>query len=94
MKLSREQIVHLSHLVFNYLNEDEGVEFFADLPEIRQDVFRLIEGEMKTDELIDALVRRKLESQKRPIPEGSEEWEIMYRRYYEEESARHRKVLP
>lgn len=94
MKLSREKIVQLSHLVFNYLNEDEGVEFFADLPEIRQDVFRMIEAEMKTDELIDALVRRKLESQKRPIPEGSEEWEILYRRYYEEESARHRKVLP
>ena len=54
----------------------------------------MIEGEMKADEQIDALVRRKLESQKRPIVEGSDEWEVLYRKYYEEEVTQHRKVLP
>jgi hypothetical protein len=93
VKLSREKIVHLSHLVLNHLNQDEDVEFFADPQEIRQDIFRIISDEMRSDEAIDAAVRRKLESQKR-IVEGSEEWEILYRKYYEEESARHRKVMP
>jgi hypothetical protein len=94
MKLSREKIIHLSHLILNYLNQDEAVEFFAEPQQIRQDVFRLIESEMRADEAIDVLVRRKIESQRRPIVEGSEEWEILYRKYYEEETARHRKVLP
>ena len=49
---------------------------------------------MRADEAIDALVRRKIESQKRPIPEGSDEWDVLYRKYYEEEVARHRKVMP
>ncbi len=40
---------------------------------------------MKTDEAIDALVRRKIETQKRTIVEGSDEWEVLYRKYYEEE---------
>ena len=94
MKLSREKILHLSHLVLNHLNADDQVEFFAEPQEIRQEIVKLISDEMKTDEAIDALVRRKIESQKRTIVEGSEEWEILYRKYYEEEVARHRKVMP
>lgn len=94
MKLSREKVVRLSHLIFNEFNNDEEIEFYADPAEIRQDIFKLIEGEMKADEAIDALVRRKIESQKRTIAEGSDEWDVLYRKYYEEESARHRKVMP
>jgi len=93
MKLSREKIVHLSHLILNQLNQDEEVEFFADPQEIRQQIFHIIGEEMKSDEAIDAAVRRKLETQKR-IVEGSEEWEILYRKYYEEEQNRHRKLMP
>jgi hypothetical protein len=94
MKLSREKIVHLSHLVLNHLNHDEEVEFFEDPQMIRGEIFRLIESEMKADEAIDAMVRRKIETQKRAIVEGSDEWEVLYRKYYEEESAKHRKVMP
>jgi len=94
VKLSRDKIARLSHLVLNQLNQDDEVEFYADLPEIRQDIVRLIEGEMKADEAIDALVRRKIESQKRTILEGSDEWEVLYRKYYEEEVGKHRKVMP
>ena len=94
MKLSRDKIVRLSHLVLNQLNQDDEVEFYADLPEIRQDIFKLIEGEMKADEAIDALVRRKIETQKRAIQEGSDEWDVLYRKYYEEEVGKHRKVMP
>lgn len=94
MKLSREKIIHISHLVLNHLNHDEEVEFFEDPQMIRGEIFRLIESEMKADEAIDALVRRKIETQKRAIIEGSDEWEVLYRKYYEEESAKHRKVMP
>ena len=94
MKLSREKVIRLSHLIFNQLNHDEEVEFYADPQEIRQEIFKLISDEMRADEAIDALVRRKLESQKRAIVEGSDEWDVMYRKYYEEEVARHRKVMP
>jgi hypothetical protein len=94
VKLSREKMIRLSHLVLDYLNRNDAVEFFDDLQAIRQDIFRMIEAEMRTDEQIDALVRRKIESQKRAIFEGSSEWDVLYRKYYEEEAERHRKVLP
>ena len=94
MKLSREKVIRLSHLIFNNFNNDEEIEFYAEPSEIRQEIFKLISDEMKADEAIDALVRRKIETQKRAIVEGSDEWEVLYRKYYEEESARHRKVMP
>ena len=94
MKLSRDKVVRLSHLIFNEFNNDEEIEFFAEPSEIRQEIFKMISDEMKADEAIDAVVRRKIESQKRTIQEGSDEWDVLYRKYYEEESARHRKVMP
>jgi hypothetical protein len=94
VKLSREKVIRLSHLIFNELNQDEEVEFYADPQEIRQEIFKIISDEMRADEAIDALVRRKIESQKRVIVEGSDEWDVLYRKYYEEETARHRKVMP
>ena len=94
MRLSREKILKLSHLILDHFNQDEEVEFFADPQEIRQEIVRLISEEMRADEAIDTLVRRKIESQKRTILEGSDEWDVLYRKYYEEESARHRKVMP
>ena len=94
MRLSREKILRLSHLILDHLNKDEEIEYYADPQEIRQEIVKMISDEMKTDEAIDALVRRKIESQKRTIQEGSDEWDVLYRKYYEEEVGRHRKVMP
>jgi hypothetical protein len=84
----------MSHLILGHLDRDDGVEYFDDPQEIRQTIVKIIMDEMKNDEAIDALVRKKLESQKRVIVEGSDEWDVLYRRYFEEEIARHRKVMP
>ena len=94
MKLSREKVLQLSHLILHYIEDDDGVEYFDPPQELRQQIVKLIDGEMRADEMIDALVRRKIETQKRPIPEGSDEWDVLYRKYYEEEQAKHRKVMP
>jgi hypothetical protein len=94
VKLSREKILRLSHLILDHLNKDEEIEYFADPQEIRTEIVKMISDEMKTDEAIDALVRRKIESQKRTIQEGSDEWDVLYRKYYEEEVGRHRRVMP
>jgi len=93
VKLSRERVLHISRLIMAHLDRDDAVEYFEDPNEIRQQIVKMIEAEMKADEMIDALVRRKLETQKR-VMEGSDEWEILYRKYHEEEVAKHRKVMP
>ena len=93
MKLSRERVLNMSHLILGHLDRDDGVEYFDEPQEIRQTIVKIIMDEMKNDEVIDALVRKKLETQKRVV-EGSDEWDVLYRKYFEDEVAKHRKVMP
>ena len=85
MRLSREKIVKLSHTVTDHLVASDDVDFIEDRETIRQKLVNLITGFLKEEEKMDAEVRKKITSQKREIPEGSEEWDILYRRYYSEE---------
>jgi len=48
-------------------------------------VVEILNKWLKKEEAVDAGARRKIESQQRRIPEGSAEWDILYRKYYEEE---------
>jgi hypothetical protein len=94
MRLSNAKINHLANLVMDYLRTEQGVEFFQEDGDIRLEIARVIQDELKDDEVIDTAVRYKIESQTRDIPEGSEEWDILYRRYYDEEMGKRRKVIP
>jgi hypothetical protein len=94
MRLSHGKVNHVTNLVMEYLRSNSLVEFFSDDSEIRLEIVRIINEELKDDEVIDVEVRRKIESQKRDIPEGSEEWDILYRRYYDEEMIKRRKAMP
>ena len=94
MRLSHGKINHVTNLLMDHLRTNPEVEFFSDDSEIRMEIVRVINEELKDDEVIDIEVRRKIESQQRDIPEGSEEWDILYRRYYDEEMIKRRKVIP
>ncbi len=94
MRLSNAKVNHLANLIMNYLRTEPEVEFFEDDSDIRLEVARVIQEELRDDEVIDQAVRYKIESQRRDIPEGGEEWDILYRRYYDEEMGRRMKVIP
>ncbi len=94
MRLSNAKINHLANLIMDYLRSEQGVEFFQEDSDIRLEIARVIQDELKDDEVIDTAVRYKIESQARDIPEGSEEWDILYRRYYDEEMSKRHKVIP
>ena len=85
MRLSREKVNLLSHQVSDKLASIEAVEFIEDRNTIRLAVVDILTKWLKKEEEIDKAARHKIEAQKRAIPEGSAEWEILYRKYYEEE---------
>jgi hypothetical protein len=85
VRLSREKINLLSHHVAERLAGIDEVEFIEDRNTIRLSVVDILTKWLKKEELLDAAARRKIDSQQRKIPEGSAEWEILYRKYYEEE---------
>jgi hypothetical protein len=84
-RLSREKVNYLSKRVLELLSRNDKVEFLDDPNEIRLVVVRAIEEEMKLYDLLDRKAMDKIKSQKKPIEEGSREWEILYRKYYNEE---------
>ena len=85
MRLSREKVNLLSHQVSDKLASIDAVDFIEDRNTIRLAVVDILTKWLKKEEEIDRAARHKIEAQKRAIPEGSAEWEILYRKYYEEE---------
>ena len=87
-RLSREKINFLSKQVLTLLNTNDQVEFLDDANEIRLVVVKAIEEEMKLYESLDKKAIDKIQSQKKAIEEGSREYEILYRKYYNDELAK------
>jgi len=89
MRMSRERLFSLADRIIGDLLASEGVVVrgIADdriRGQLRTEVFRVLEDETKLEESIDQEVRRTLSSYSRPVPEGSAEWEILYRKTRDE----------
>lgn len=84
MRLSREKTVRISHRIIDLLVSSDDVEFVEDRDTIRQEIVKILQNLLKLEEQVDTEVRQKIGSQKKEILEGSEEWDILYRKYYSE----------
>jgi hypothetical protein len=85
VRLSPDKVNRLAHTAADALADLEQVEFLEDRNSIRTEVRRLLELLLKQEERIDLAARAKIESQRRTIIEGTQEWDILYRKYYNEE---------
>jgi hypothetical protein len=85
MRLSREKVNKLSHLVIEELVRLDDLEFIEDRNTIRLEIVKILNEELKKEETLDQEARKKIASQKKTVPEGSLEWDILYRKYYAEE---------
>lgn len=85
MRLSRDKIMHLSHLIVNALDDKELVTWLTDKNSLRMEIVNMMLEELSTEEEIDQEVKRILRSYKRKIIEGSREWDVMYQKTFEEQ---------
>jgi hypothetical protein len=85
MKLSHEKIVQVSHRIMGAIEALDEVEIFEEPNTIRQETVKILTELMHEEEKIDEAVKARIASQKRTIPEGGGEWEILYRKYYNDE---------
>jgi hypothetical protein len=89
-RLSDDRISHLAHLVINAVRQGKLGEFpnegraLAETKQVLRDFFQ-------SEDPLDELVRRKIASLSRHVPPGSREWDILYRKYFAEESRKKRK---
>lgn len=84
MIISEDRQSHFAHLVTDAVYNDDLVDFTDDDQALRAAKRAIIEF-VKEEQEIDNNARAKVASLKRNVVEGSTEWEVLYRKYYEEE---------
>lgn len=85
MLLSDDKVSHLSHVILNCLKHSSAVRFTGDEPHALREIKRVLAVQLALEADLDQVVRARLGSYSRPIPEGSQEWDVLYRKTYEEE---------
>jgi hypothetical protein len=89
MRMSRERLFMLADGILTELSATEGVVIKSAADDrvrgqLRTEIFRVLEDEAKLEDSIDEEIRRTLGSYSRSVPEGSGEWEVLYRKTRDE----------
>src|SRR5271163_2992105 len=85
MKLSRDKINDISHKIVTALRKSREFRLKREPNDVRLELVKVMTELLQTEEKVDRAARTKIRSQKREISEGTEEWELLHRRYYAEE---------
>ena len=88
MKLSRDKITDISHKLIAALRKSRDVRLKKDMNDARLEIVKAFTEILQVEEKADRAARDKVRSLKRDVPEGSEEWDILQKRYYGEELKR------
>ena len=83
--LSNDKISHMTHMLLEGLLEKGLIKPKEEESVLRKEIKKTIANELKAGEDLDEVVRRKLQSLSRKLVEGSNEWEVLYKKYFEEE---------
>ena len=87
--LSEDKVSHLSHVILLAVKNSPLVQVKTEDGRILKEIKRVLAGKLGQEQDIDRKVRAKLGSYSRGIVEGSPEWEVLYRKTFEEESRKH-----
>jgi hypothetical protein len=90
--LSEDKVSHLSHVILQVLKKSPLVTMQTDEGRVLKEIKRVLASELAQEEQIDRTVKAKLASYSRGIVEGSAEWDVLYRKTFEEESRKHAKT--
>lgn len=86
MKLSRDKVTEISHKLVEMLRKDRNLRLKnKDTNAVRLEIVRVMTELLTAEDKVDRAARQKIRSQKREIPEGTEEWDLLHKRYYSEE---------
>ena len=87
--LSEDKVSHLSHVILQAVKKSSLVEVKNEEGRVLKDIKRVLASELAQEEEVDRKVRARLGSYSRGIVEGSPEWDVLYRKTFEEETRKH-----
>jgi hypothetical protein len=90
--LSEDKVSHLSHVLLTAVKHHAGSRVKSDDARLLKAIKRVLTAELVQEQEIDRKVRAKLASYSRGILEGSNEWDVLYRKTLEEETRKQTKV--
>src|SRR6516225_1452629 len=85
MKLSRDKVNDISHKIVTALRKSREFRLKRDPNDVRLELVKVMTELLQAEEKVDRAARVKIRTQKREIPEGTEEWDLLHKRYYAEE---------
>jgi uncharacterized protein len=85
MKLSRDKINDISHKMVTAIRKTRAFRLKKDQNDVRLEIVKAMTELLAVEEKVDRAARTKIRTQKKEIPEGTEEWDLLHRRYYAEE---------
>ncbi len=91
MRLSEDRISHISHLVLDMLVRNRNVDLLQPEEKLLREIKHTLFNELKFEDEADEAARRTIQSLSRRVPEGSPEWDVLYRKYRDEEMRRRSK---
>src|SRR5437764_333424 len=82
MKLSRDKVNEMSRKLVEMLRKSRDLRLRnKDSNAVRLEIVRVMTDLLVAEDKVDRASRQKIRSQKREIPEGTEEWDILHKRY-------------
>jgi hypothetical protein len=85
MKLSRDKVNDISHKMVAAIRKSRDFRLKRDPNEVRLEIVKQMTDLLTIEDRVDRAARTKIRSQKREITEGTEEWDLLHKRYYAEE---------
>lgn len=85
MKLSRDKVTDISHKLVAAIRKARNIRLKKDQNDIRLHIVGYITDVLQAEDRVDRAAKAKVKTQKREIPEGTEEFDLLHRRYYAEE---------
>lgn len=87
MRLTEDRVSHIAHIIADGIWRDDLVDFTSE-EDVLKEVKKVITNYLRAEDEVDDMVRDKIRSMSRTIPEGGREWEVLYKKYYQEEMAK------
>jgi hypothetical protein len=85
MKVSRDKVNDLSHKMIDAMRKSKTFRVKREWNDVRLGIAKHLTELLEKEHLVEQAARKKITSQKKDILEGTQEWEILHRRYYAEE---------
>jgi hypothetical protein len=85
LKLSRNKVNFLTKEIVDHIKANENSDYLVEIGEVRLKTFHIVMDELRRFEQIEDIAKDRISSQKKNVPYGSREWEILFRKFCSEE---------